>query len=90
LDLDDRLERVKVCFDEGLLSHVIEDIIKNAVEASATRISIRTKLRPKSRSSIKAGHGNILRPEGAKIMKGIKLEIGTKEISDIPLHNLVN
>jgi signal transduction histidine kinase len=50
LDLDDRLERVRVCFDERLLSFVVEDIVRNATEASATQILIKTKLRPKSRS----------------------------------------
>lgn len=50
LNLDEHLERVRVCFDERLISIALRDILKILIDSHANRIMIRTKIKPKSRS----------------------------------------
>ncbi len=50
LNLDEHLERVRVCFDERLISIALRDILKIVTDSPSNRIMIRTKIKPKSRS----------------------------------------
>lgn len=45
--LDKKLEYIQVCFDKDKLLLCFQDLLRNAIEAKASRIIIKTKLKPK-------------------------------------------
>ncbi|MEW6571675.1 MAG: ATP-binding protein, partial [Nitrospirota bacterium] len=47
--LSSQLNRVNVFLDRNMMSLCIQDLIRNAIEASATRVDVKTKLKPKQR-----------------------------------------
>jgi signal transduction histidine kinase len=49
LKLSKRLNEVNTVFDKNMLSQCIADLVRNATEASASKILIKTKLKPKQK-----------------------------------------
>jgi signal transduction histidine kinase len=47
--LDKQLNRVNTIFDRNMMSMCMQDLFRNAIEASASKILIKTKLKPKQR-----------------------------------------
>ncbi|MGB9715872.1 MAG: sensor histidine kinase [Thermodesulfovibrionales bacterium] len=47
--LDKQLNRLNMAFDRKMMSVCIHDLIRNAIEASATRIIIKSKLKPRQK-----------------------------------------
>ncbi|NWF52397.1 MAG: GAF domain-containing protein [Nitrospirae bacterium] len=52
LKLDKQLDRLNMIFDRKMLSICLHDLIRNAIEASATRIIIKSKLKPRQKEVI--------------------------------------
>jgi signal transduction histidine kinase len=50
--LDKQLNRLNMTFDRNMMSVCLQDLIRNAIEASATRILIKTKLKPKQKEVV--------------------------------------
>jgi signal transduction histidine kinase len=51
-NLDKQLNKVNTAFDRDMMSICIQDLMRNAAEASASRILIKTKLKPKQREIV--------------------------------------
>jgi signal transduction histidine kinase len=51
-NLDKQLNRVNSAFDRDMMSICIQDLMRNAAEASASRILVKTKLKPKQREIV--------------------------------------
>lgn len=50
--LDKQLNRLDMPFDRKMMSVCLQDLIRNAIEASATKIIIKTKLKPRQREVV--------------------------------------
>jgi signal transduction histidine kinase len=50
--LDKQLNRLNIFFDRKMLSICLHDLIRNAIEASATRVIIKSKLKPRQKEVI--------------------------------------
>jgi signal transduction histidine kinase len=51
-NLDKQLNRVNTAFDRDMISICMQDLMRNAAEASASRILVKTKLKPKQREIV--------------------------------------
>jgi signal transduction histidine kinase len=51
-NLDKQLNRVNTAFDRDMMSICIQDLMRNAADASASRILVKTKLKPKQREIV--------------------------------------
>lgn len=50
--LDKQLNKLNTIFDKNMMSICLQDLIRNAIEAEATRILIKTKLKPKQKEVV--------------------------------------
>ena len=50
--LDKQLNRLNMTFDRNMMSVCLQDLIRNAIEASSSRILIKTKLKPKQKEVV--------------------------------------
>lgn len=50
--LDKQLNRLNMTFDRNMMSVCMQDLIRNAIEASSSRILIKTKLKPKQKEVV--------------------------------------
>jgi nitrogen fixation/metabolism regulation signal transduction histidine kinase len=51
-NLDKQLNKVNTVFDRDMMSICIQDLMRNAAEASASKILIKTKLKPKQKEIV--------------------------------------